>query len=110
MSIYATIPGLGNPAEGDDPEAGELVRYRGSHILPDEDDPRGGAISLAYIPSHITRDGRDDQPEDGVPWPWLRLHIDVSGDDPCTLLTPAQARYLAGLLTEWADSTGRNTP
>jgi hypothetical protein len=105
VSIYATIPGLGKPDEGDDPAAGIPLVYQGSHILPSEDDRRGGHIGLAQIPSHITRDGRDDTPTDGRPWPWLRLHlVDWPEDEaPCLLLNPTQARHLAHLLTDWAN-------
>ena len=71
--------------------------------LPADDDPRGGEIGLAVIPSHITRDGRDDADDAGVPWPWLRLSIDVPGDDPAMVLSPSQARHLAAQLTDWAD-------
>lgn len=49
--------------------------YQGSHVLPTDDDERGGYVDLALIPSHITRDGRDDRPEDGAPWPWLRFGV-----------------------------------
>lgn len=84
-------------------------RYLGSHILPSEDDPRGGSIGLALIPSHITRDSRDDQPEGGAPWPWLRVHIDTDTDDPCVIITPAQARRLAQQLNDWAHSTEEPT-
>lgn len=68
MSIWATILDL-----EDDP----AYRYDGSHILPSPDSPRdpGAVVQLAEIPSHITRDGRDDQPEDGTPWPWIRLSV-----------------------------------
>lgn len=100
MSIYASLYGIGGE---EDAGPGEPWIYQGSHILPDEDDPRGGNVGLALIPSHITRDGRDDQPEDGTPWPWLRLSI-YAGDDPAVLLNPAQARYLAQQLSDWADS------
>lgn len=111
MSIYVSIPGVGDLAGGDDEQAGELTRYQGSHMLPAEDDPRGGHIGLAEIPSHITRDGRGDQPEDGASWPWLRLHVaDVPPDDPCVILTPAQARHLAAQLTGWADSAAHDGP
>jgi hypothetical protein len=98
VSIYASLPGI-----DDDAPCGPPWIYQGSHILPADDDRRGGAVGLALIPSHITRNGRDDQPEDGTPWPWLRLSIDVDAIDPAVLLTPAQARHLAGLLTDWAD-------
>lgn len=99
MSIYASIPGI----DADAP-CGPPWIYKGSHILPADDDPRGGEISLALIPSHITRDGRDDAPENGRPWPWLRLYVDLPGDDPTILINPQQARHLAQQLTDWADS------
>jgi len=108
MSIYASIPGLGD--FDDDEEVGAPFLYRGSHILPANSDPRGGSVGLALIPSHITRDGRDDQPEDGTPWPWLRLNLDVPHDDPCVLLNPRQARHLAGLLTAWAGQVEPPSP
>lgn len=98
MSIYASIAGI-----DDDHPLGPPWIYRGSHLTPAENDPRGGDIGLAQIPSHITEDGRDDQPEDGPPWPWLRIHIAVDGDDPTVLLDVAQARALAADLTAWAD-------
>ncbi|MEV6014705.1 hypothetical protein [Streptomyces sp. NPDC051997] len=102
MSIYASIEGLGD--DGDDETVGPPWIYRGSHILPAADDPRGGTIALAKIPSHITRDGRDDQPEDGRPWPWLRLSVDVPGDDPTVILNPDQVRYLRDQLDRWLNT------
>lgn len=99
MSIYASIDGV-----DDEEPVGAPWIYQGSHILPAEDDPRGGNIGLALIPSHITRDGRDDQPEDGTPWPWLRLSVYTDNDDPTVILSPAQARHLAERLNRWADS------
>ncbi|MDX2846439.1 hypothetical protein PV377_47360 [Streptomyces ipomoeae] len=101
MSIYASIEGIGD--HGDPEHLGQPWTYQGSHIPPREDHPRDGVIGLAIIPSHITRDGRDDQPEDGAPWPWLRLHLDVPGDDPTALIDPPQARFLAAQLATWAD-------
>jgi hypothetical protein len=99
VSIYASVEGLGDP--GDDESVGPPWIYRGSHILPADTDPRGGTVALAVIPSHITRDGRDDQPEDGRRWPWLRLSVDVPGDDPTVILNPAQARHLRDQLDRW---------
>ena len=96
MSIYASIPGI----DHDEP-CGPPWLYRGSHILPTKDGPRGGEIGLALIPSHITPTLDDDQPEDGPPHPWLRLSMDA----PDTLITPAQALHLAAQLTAWAHST-----
>lgn len=101
MSIYAAIATL------DDPDGpGKPSMYRGSHLLPHDDDPRAGDIQLAEIPSHITRDGRDDQPADGAPWPWLRLSVDSHDGTADVLLDVAQVRYLAEQMTEWADRAG----
>ncbi|MEU1273024.1 hypothetical protein [Streptomyces sp. NPDC005799] len=101
MSIYASIEGIGDV--GDPEYLGAPWTYQGSHIPPREDGPRAGVVGLALIPSHITADGRDDQPSDGPPWPFLRLHLDVEGDDPTVLLDIAQARFLAAQLNHWAD-------
>jgi hypothetical protein len=107
MSIYASIEGLGDL--GDDETVGAPWIYQGSHILPADNDPRGGSVGVAVIPSHITRDGRDDQPEDGRRWPWLRLSIDVPGGDPTVILNPAQARYLRDQLDSWLNTQGPST-
>jgi hypothetical protein len=101
VSIYASIEGIGD--HGDPEHLGQPWAYRGSHLTPAEDDLRDGSIGLAVIPSHITADARDDSPADGPPWPWLRLDLAVPGDDPCVLIDPAQARFLAEQLTTWAD-------
>ncbi|MCX4911860.1 hypothetical protein [Streptomyces sp. NBC_00878] len=93
MSVWGTIMDL----EDDPPCA-----YRGSHILPSEDDPKGGVVQLAEVPSHITRDGRDDQPEDGTPWPWLRLS--VNQDD--AVLSRSQVRQVYESLGAWLEQTG----
>ncbi|WP_326768622.1 hypothetical protein OG978_32525 [Streptomyces sp. NBC_01591] len=98
MSIYSTLPGI----SGQDPEGAPWI-YRGSHIPPANTDPRGGSVTLAEIPSHITRDGHDDQDEDGLPWPWLRLALeDLPAETPAVLINPDQARRLADSLTHWA--------
>lgn len=104
MSVYASIPGI----DADAP-CGPPWIYLGSHVLPDDLNRRGGTVGLAHIPSHITRNGRDDQPADGTPWPWLRVSIDpsrASSGDPTVLLNPAQVQYLRDQLTNWLDSTG----
>lgn len=93
MSVYGTIFDL-----EDDPP----YEYRGSHILPAEDDARGGCVQLAEIPSHITRNGRDDQPEDGAPWPWLRLSVNQAD----AVLSRGQVREMHEVLGAWLEQTG----
>lgn len=101
MSIYGSIQGIGG--DGDPEHLGPPWVYQGSHVPPRADGPRAGSVGLAVIPSHITADGCDDQPADGPPWPWLRLHLDVPGDDPAVLIDPAQIRFLRDQLTDVLD-------
>lgn len=79
-------------------QPGSPIVYRGSHILPADTDQRGGVLQLAEIPSYITRDGRDDGPDDAVtPWPYLRLSI---GQED-TVLDERLVEALHGALGEW---------
>lgn len=75
--------------------------YAGSHILPSEEDPRGGWVDIASIPSHITRDGRDDRPEDEAPWPFLRFGV----NEGTVILTRRNVEQVAEALNEWLAST-----
>jgi hypothetical protein len=85
--------------------------YQGSHILPDEGDPRGGSLDLALIPAHITRDGRDNRDESEGPWPYLRLGVHAhdstynGGGDATIVLTVRQAARLRDALAEWIEDT-----
>jgi len=121
VSIYATILTIederqwmaGLEAEGiragvirdGEPDADDLdapIIYQGSHLLPRDNDKRGGSVDLALIPSHITRDGRDDKAEDEAPWPWLRLGVsDGIGSDATVVITSRQAKRLRDSLTDW---------
>lgn len=95
MSIWGTIFDL----EDNPPYA-----YQRSHVLPSEDDPRveaDMAVSLAQVPSHITRDGRDDQPEDGAPWPWLRLSLGMEDQ----VLDREQVRGVWESMGAWLEQT-----
>lgn len=71
------------------------IVYRGSHILPAVDDKRGGSFSLAEIPGFITRDGRDDGPEDdGSAWPYLRVTMRANDADDCQDVVLDRAQYI----------------
>ena len=85
-------------------QPGSPIRYRGSHVLPSGDDERGGELSLAEVPGHVTRDGRDDGPEDGVtPWPFVRLSLGVED----AVLDEALARSLRDALDGWLEQRER---
>jgi hypothetical protein len=76
--------------------------YQGSHVLPAESDERGGWVDIALIPSHITRDGRDDQPEDEAPWPYLRLGV----NEQTVILTRRNVQEIHESLSWWLSHTG----
>lgn len=97
MSVWGTIFSL----ETDLP-----YKYLGSHVLPSEDDVRDGDVQFAEIPSHITRDGRDDQPEDGIPWPWLRVSVN-EGD---AVLNVAQVRAAWESMGAWLEQVDPDGP
>lgn len=55
------------------------ILYRGSHVLPSDDDPRHGSVYVCAIPGFIEREGRpavdgETEAEDRV-HPWLRLSV-----------------------------------
>jgi hypothetical protein len=83
-------------------QPGSPITYLGSHILPSQDSERSGIVSLALIPSHITRDGRDDQPDDEQPWPYLRLSV---GEEDA-VLDEQLARSMHEALGEWLKERG----
>lgn len=80
------------------------LRYQGSHILPSDTDERGGVLMLGAIPPHITRYGRDDAPEDGRWYPWLRVSL-FAGENDSVLLTRNQVEKLRDALNEWLNKT-----
>ena len=58
------------------------IVYRGSHVLPSGTDQRGGSLGFGEIAGFITRDGRDDGPEDeDQPWPYLRVTMYTEDTD-----------------------------
>lgn len=78
------------------------IRYLGSHILPTNNDRRDGDFGIAAIPSHITRDGRDDKPENGKWYPWLRVHLSNAHQDSL-VLTRDQVEKLRNALNNWLE-------
>lgn len=126
MSIYATIfhiederqwiaelqesgvdAAVIRDGEPDPTDLDAPIIYQGSHVLPSHDDPRGGSVSLALIPPHITRDGRDDRTEGEGPWPFLRLDVSshsTTNHGGClatVVLTDQQVLRLRDALTKW---------
>jgi hypothetical protein len=83
---------------------GAPIVYQGSHVLPSDDDARGGSVDVAAIPSFIVRDGRDDAQGEGLK-DWLRLSVDADGD--AVVLTRRHVRLLRDTLTEWLDAEER---
>lgn len=85
------------------------IRYLGSHVLPSNTDERGGSFAVGELAGFITRDGRDDGPEeDDDAWPWLRVTIREAGAEDCqdVVLDRAQVTELRDYLSSWLDRTG----
>jgi ADP-ribose pyrophosphatase YjhB (NUDIX family) len=84
-------------------QCGPLV-YQGSHVLPSDEDPRGGTASIGFIPGFI---GATDRPalntdgEDTPYHPWLRLSVNQAD----VVLTRTQVAGLHEWLTWWLDNT-----
>jgi hypothetical protein len=85
------------------------IQFQHSGVLPSAKDKRGGIFGLAYIPSHITRNGRDDRPEDGKPYPWLRVSL-FEGYQDTVILSRAQTEKLRDALNDWLSWTAPSAP
>lgn len=112
MSIYASIFDIGEEHlprclyRLDDSmpcTCGESpLLYQGSHVLPSKRDKRGGCLMLAAIPNHITRDGRDNGPQDGW-YPWMRVSMFEANSDSL-ILTRKQVEKLRDSLSQWLEN------
>lgn len=84
--------------------------YQGSHVLPGDDDRRGGYIGLADIPDHIERDGRTP------PFDFLRVDMAnvpsdtrfkgreyVEGGSSVIVLNRPQVEALRDSLNSWLE-------
>jgi hypothetical protein len=99
--------------DGDCGDPPRPIRYQRSHILPSLDDDRAGHFDLALIPGFITRDGRDDGPEDDDQcWPYLRLSAgQIDDEDGVTVVLDAcQVAYLRDQLEMWLSRVYRADP
>lgn len=90
----------GNPCNCGQPQA--PIIYQGSHVLPSEEDKRGGTVDLALIPEHVRfwRDNPDadvkDEPEEH-PEPFLRFGV----NDSTVILTKEHVKQIVDELTWW---------
>lgn len=91
------------------------IVYEGSHVLPSDDDRRGGSLDVAGIPDFVTRDGRDNAQGEGLK-DWLRLSVGalpslerydgkpyVAGGHATVVLTRSHVEELRDTLTAWLD-------
>jgi len=78
------------------------ILYQGSHVFPSNKDKRGGDIGFAAIPRHITRNRKNNGPENGIWHPWLRFHI-YGGVEDSVILTRAQVVKLRDALNIWIE-------
>lgn len=127
VSIYCTWLDIHNPEEwaeemaasgfkaitlgeegGEQPLLAPIV-YQGSHVLPSNEDRRGGHVDLAAIPDFIERPGREQGPHD-----WMRLSVYCEQSDTeyqgkplseagraVVVLDREQIKALRDTMTEW---------
>jgi hypothetical protein len=103
MSIYGSWFDLDDWSDLQAP-----IIYQASHIMPTDDDPRGGSVDVAGIAGFIPRDGRalcDDYGR--LVWPWLRLSVN---DQATVILDRAQVVGMHEKLGEWLDRCPEVTP
>lgn len=97
----------GEPCDCGLPEA--PIVYQGSHVLPSDDDERGGHVDIAAIPGHIDRAGRPPtNPDDEfTPYhPWLRLSVwEVVEGSATVVLDRRGVELLYRTLGEWLEGT-----
>lgn len=80
MSVYATTHQVEDP-----------IIYDGSHIMPDQDSPRGGAVDVATVPYYLD-----------PPMRVVRLSVsENTGPHATVLLDVDQVRELRDALTAW---------
>lgn len=82
--------------------------YRGSHVLPSDEDARGGFVALCTISGFIDRSPeRPPLSDDTYPfWPWLRLMVGQRepGVNPATVVLDRwQAEQMRDALTWWLE-------
>lgn len=77
--------------------------YQGSHVLPSDTDPRGGNLEFAEIGGWITRDARDNGPNEDKPWPYLRFSAGPAPDS--IVLTRDQVVQVYEGLGYWLERT-----
>jgi hypothetical protein len=98
------------------------IIYKGSHVNPADDDPRGGSIDLAAIPNFLhpnVRQARYENPDadDDMRFPVEFLRLSVS-EDPAThhygqegyatvVLDRTQVERMRDALTHWLDTKER---
>jgi hypothetical protein len=109
--VYARVPGAACTCSNSAP-----IIYRGSHVSPSEDDPRGGSVDFAAIPNFCHPSVRGTDTDDGPPVEFARLSV---VEDPSTygheqavgsanvILERAQVKRLRDTLTQWLESKDR---
>jgi hypothetical protein len=83
------------------------IVYRGSHVLPSDDDPRGGALTFAEIAGDITALGRFGPQDEDTPWPFLAGTMRAEGAEDCqdVVLDRPLVLSLRDYLSDWLAAT-----
>lgn len=102
MSIWCSDLGFDDEFELPAP-----LIYQGSHVLPDENDPRGGSFDLAHVPGFIGPEGAHVDDPDETCQPFLRVALHGWDDVRSTVvLDGEQVHRLRDELTVWLARAG----
>ena len=85
--------------------------YQGSHVLPSEDDERGGWIDIACILAHVRfwRENPDAPVEDEPDWPNVEPFLRFGVNESTVVLTERNVRQIADTLNEWLAARAQST-
>lgn len=89
--------------------------YQGSHVNPDDSDPRGGYLLACAIPNHCHPSVRGSLTDDGPPVNFLRLSMGEHADTyhgmekghATLVLDLPQVQRLRDTLTQWLEAEER---
>lgn len=77
--------------------------YQGSHVLPSDDDKRGGWVDIACIGAHVRfwRENPDASTDDEPDWPNVEPFLRFGVNSETVVLTQRNVEQIAATLNEW---------
>jgi hypothetical protein len=80
--------------------------YQRSHVMPQLNGPRGGALDFGYIPGYVRQDWDEHDPRNDQCYRWLRVSLEA--DMNTIVLDVDQVDALIRELTVWRDRVNKD--